>query len=772
MTASIVQSNSIEGTTASVNVVLGVAPTVGNTLVAVMSSDTVHTGTPTAGSGRAYTQRYSRVANQGFYVWTRLVASGDSATTNFTPSGANPATLAVIEVQGTYDTVGTGTFVAANGLTAAPTGLTPSTTDGLTLAIAGCHGITTGQPASPSVDNGFTITRTQNPAAIGGARAAVFVAHKVTSSTAATGTTTISWTTAQIFDRDSVQIAFTGISSGALSATATLAATATLTAAGSASTPSGAALAGTATLTATGVVGRSAGAALAATASLAAVGTKSWTSHRVLLASALAAKSLRWLVVGDSISEGQGASVVGNRWIDKANDAIKAGYQPAGVTGAVTGYLPGYYAVTSGWTPYSGRTGSTTEYAANSLGERSVRMASAGSQTYTVTGTSADLLAAAGGTYSWAVDGGSATNVSPGANSKTTISLGAAGSHTITITRVAGTVTFGGVVVYNGDESSGIRVYDAAHYSWMTSDFDADLPAIYNTVAPDLVVIATGINDTQSDAVIKANVQAMIAAVRAACAKEPAIMVAIMYQPNGRSDWTSTAAVLNSIAIDDPTVGIIDFYATMGTATTSGLWTGDGLHPSDSGHAFMATQAATTIAGASAALTATGTLTSAGRVGTGTSATLAATSTLTATGQVGRSSTAALAGTATLTAAGSVSAGLSSAAALAASGTLAAAGLVGSSASSTLSATVTLSATGAVTSQGAGAAALTATATLTAAGRVGATRTAALAAVVTIAAAGTVTDPNAPVFELSVQAVPPAHQVGDVQAAYTVRSVP
>lgn len=634
MAASVVQSAGSSVATDPATVVLGATPTAGNTLLAVMSSDTtIQTSTfPTAGAGRNYTLRGSRVANQGFYVWTRLVTSGDSATTSFDIAGANPGTYAVAEIAGTYDTIGTITFAAANGLNLPITGLTPGGTDNLVVAIVGGHSVSNSVPAAETADNGFTVFVAQDPPSVGGTRSAVILASKATGSTSATGTTTISWTGAQIFDRDGFQISFLGISSGSavnadFTGSGTLAAAVVETervAAGfTGSGTLSAAVAGIPSVTAAFTGSGTLAAAIAdvervsanfnGSGTLTAIAGKAWSNWRNLVNAALTAQTMSTLVVGDSISEGEGASARANRWVDKMNDALKALYQPGGVTGASTGYLPGYYAANTIGNPYTSTSG-FSEFGANSLGERSMRATGTATQVYTVTGTSADLLAASGGTYSWAVDGGSTTNVSPGANSKTHISLGSAGSHTITIRWVSGTVTFGGVVVFNGDEASGIRVLDASHYSWMTTDFSNDLPAIYNTVSPDVVLFATGINDTQTDAQIKANVQGMIADTRAACTKEPACLVVIMYQPSGRSDWATTVTELRAIATDDPTVGIIDYYALMGTATTSGYWTGDGLHPSNSGHAYMGTQAAAVLQmtpTVTAAFTGSGTLTAA-----------------------------------------------------------------------------------------------------------------------------------------------------------------
>lgn len=215
MAASVVQSNSANTTTTPATVVLGAAPTAGNTLVAVMASDTTHTGVPTAGAGNSYTIQDTQVASQGWYVWTRLVVAGDSATTTFVPNGANPAALMVIEVAGTFDKVGTRVHVTASAAASiAPTGLTPATTDGITLAVGGLHGIVAGALSGGAASAGFTFLRSQFAAGTGGTLGGVIAAYLVTTATSATPTTTLSWTN-NATDRDAVQIAFTGLAGGA-----------------------------------------------------------------------------------------------------------------------------------------------------------------------------------------------------------------------------------------------------------------------------------------------------------------------------------------------------------------------------------------------------------------------------------------------------------------------------------------------------------------------------------------------------------------------------
>jgi hypothetical protein len=217
MVASVVQSATTYNISSTAStVVLGAAPTAGNTLLAVMASDTTAAAAPTAGTGNGYTQRVGQVNAQGFYVWTRAVAGGESATTSFTLSTGSAAALAVVEIQGTYDKFGTGTTnTSTPAASRTTTGLAPATTDGLTVAIAGLHSLAA-VPTGGAADNTFSFLAAKYSGLAQSTETGVVLAYKVTSSTAATGTTTLSWT-GNVNDRDGVQIAFTGIGGGAAS---------------------------------------------------------------------------------------------------------------------------------------------------------------------------------------------------------------------------------------------------------------------------------------------------------------------------------------------------------------------------------------------------------------------------------------------------------------------------------------------------------------------------------------------------------------------------
>ena len=318
----------------------------------------------------------------------------------------------------------------------------------------------------------------------------------------------------------------------------------------------------------------------------------------------------KWLAIGDSITEGQGASTRAKRWVDLVKTNLRSTY--AATDGY--NYLPAFYAVytpDSTWGLIATTTGTVTwdNWAAN-LGYRHAGMLTGATLVYTVQGTAADLWwLSNGGTFTWKVDAGSATSVNTAGtyhtDNKTRISLGASGSHTITIACTAGNVNFSGIAVFDGDTTSGVHFYDSAHTSFTVANFLADateFPRAVAAVAPDLVTIELGLNDASSVSVatFQTQLQTLINQLKA-LPTIPSILLIAAYQPAPSvtagflAGWQSYVAAMKTIQAADPTrISVLDLTATMPTATTAGtgLYRTDGLHPNDSGHTAIATAVA------------------------------------------------------------------------------------------------------------------------------------------------------------------------------------
>ena len=162
------------------------------------------------------------------------------------------------------------------------------------------------------------------------------------------------------------------------------------------------------------------------------------------------------LAIGDSLTEGQGATTRANRWLDRFSARFRAEHRlPSGGT-----YVPAWYAVyapDSPWgTPYAVNAGTATKRSwAPGLGLRSLEVRS-GAVTYGgLRGTTAEIWLTPGSTttVTTRVDGGAAVTrtVVPWAFQKLTVPLGALGTHALRVaTPSGGSLVLAGLVVRAG----------------------------------------------------------------------------------------------------------------------------------------------------------------------------------------------------------------------------------------------------------------------------------------------------------------------------------
>jgi lysophospholipase L1-like esterase len=319
------------------------------------------------------------------------------------------------------------------------------------------------------------------------------------------------------------------------------------------------------------------------------------------------------LFVGTSISEGQKSTKAENRFIAKLRDGLRALYQPAGVTGGF-GYHPSLYsAQATTFTSLITNVGALNRSSSYGLGLRSyILSSSAATVTWTFTGTGFDLVYVVGpatGTFSYQVDGGAAVNVNTNnatlADGHTTQVRGlSATSHTVTINWVSGTSLVNGIMIYNGDETKGIRVWDGAHSGYASTDFAATpgwLQHIGTALNPSLVIIELSTNDYylgKPVATLTANVQSMIASIKANMSNGTTpsfLLVNVWDRPQGGGTivdtWANYKAGYAAVAASDANVALIDLSLRVnpGTASASGglLDPTDMVHPVDLGHAFI-----------------------------------------------------------------------------------------------------------------------------------------------------------------------------------------
>lgn len=341
---------------------------------------------------------------------------------------------------------------------------------------------------------------------------------------------------------------------------------------------------------------------------------------------AVADEPLDILLVGDSMAAGHVATTPAKMWSRLLQDELRRRWQPAGVTGGV-GYLPAHRTRTfSGSPALAGPftwVNEPADLAVYGLGMRHKALVAGVSASVTVNATGFDIFWAGGpttGSFTWSIDGGAATTVN---TFKLTQSGGfvtqvrglSSGSHDLLIEHASGGgVAFEGVMVYDGDEAAGIRVWEGGHSGWKASDFLDPLRSNLNTtdprwlatvatINPSAILIALGANELGAKvppATYRANLAELVAYLRAYTTPDADIVIVIEPQRHDHDNdtnpaiypWAQYVNQVYALARGDGAVGVCDLSARFGThAYAAGidlLDANDKVHPSDLGHAVWA----------------------------------------------------------------------------------------------------------------------------------------------------------------------------------------
>lgn len=318
----------------------------------------------------------------------------------------------------------------------------------------------------------------------------------------------------------------------------------------------------------------------------------------------VASSPLSIVCIGDSITEGFYATTLAGRWIERL--ASRLGNAISGAAAPV--YYPAHTTQTGYTWPWTlaGGTNNTTY----GLGRRAYNLPAAATMSISFTGTSFTIFwtrQVSGGTFSYAVDGGAATNVDTSgaeASGRTTTVTGLSNTaHTVAIARISGTSVIEGLIGYSG--TAGIRIYDGGHSGYTSADFvDGSNPRWIDAIAtiqPALVIVGLGVNDTQtvSAATYKANIETLIANIRAQTTTDPAIALLAMYQHGAAGgfpfdDWSDYVTALDDLASanDSGEIMVIDltgpFGGYSGVTTALGGLHPDRVHPTNAGHSLIA----------------------------------------------------------------------------------------------------------------------------------------------------------------------------------------
>jgi len=316
---------------------------------------------------------------------------------------------------------------------------------------------------------------------------------------------------------------------------------------------------------------------------------------------------------GDSLIEASNLTNTYDRWINRVTDKLSnitgnlspgVGYVPMasvnsnGITGG--GGTP-TTPVTNFWTI----AGATGTLGANGLGQRSLVTAAGStcSRTATVNCSSFDLFYSTKNTYGGitvTIDGGAPTTINANGSSTQTMTKwnsGAltTGSHTVVIATTNAGVTnatflndIAGVFFYLGNETSGIRGYEAGHPTYPSQAVQTRELQQIALIQPDLVLIAWGANDSAfsiSPTSTATNFASIVASITGACTVAPSYVYVATWgvgSAGTEATWlTYRDAIFNAAA--STSVGLVDIYEKLGwQASTTTLQ--DGIaHPNVAG---------------------------------------------------------------------------------------------------------------------------------------------------------------------------------------------
>lgn len=330
-------------------------------------------------------------------------------------------------------------------------------------------------------------------------------------------------------------------------------------------------------------------------------------------------------VIGDSMREGQGATTTATRSVTRMLDAMREEYQPRAIPGG-RGWIPSRYVAPTliddnDWT----NVGSPSAWDIVALGGRGSTVTTSITKTIVVFGTSIDVYysvgaaGTTGATLRVTIDGAAQTAIATynitttTPFSKTSYTFAARGFHTIKFDATVSGTIFEGLTVYDGDESAGIRMWEACHYGWTTKQYsdnlinsaagiptgwsNSALGAQLSRIQPSVVIINLGTNDYGQGSAVSTYISYMnriIAEVKANCTIKPWIIIEEPHNigtaatPNEPlANWV---AGRQALVAADPDLDYLDLsqrIPSMAGATDPLGLTVDFIHYSDKGHRLV-----------------------------------------------------------------------------------------------------------------------------------------------------------------------------------------
>ena len=285
------------------------------------------------------------------------------------------------------------------------------------------------------------------------------------------------------------------------------------------------------------------------------------------------------LQLGDSLTEGYNATSIRKRWASLEADALQQRWNPT-QTARGGHYRPAYWhgtlagnsSIPAPATLVSGTSATDSSFG---FGGRCAQFNANGrGLIYTENCTSFDICYVSGpatGTIGVTVDGGTEITFTTAAslaggkrwNSSTNGGLTlSAGSHTIQVRQVGATSCyFSGLMLYLGNETSGIQVVEAGHFGWKASDWITSNTYRLQEVGvfqPHLISIMLGANDWQAgvaSSTFAANLQTLITQLRGVLTATTSFQIIACHERGdsvtSTEPWQAYVAAMRAVAASD-----------------------------------------------------------------------------------------------------------------------------------------------------------------------------------------------------------------------------
>jgi lysophospholipase L1-like esterase len=315
------------------------------------------------------------------------------------------------------------------------------------------------------------------------------------------------------------------------------------------------------------------------------------------------------LALGTSITEGANITTLEGRWTSLLRDKLRV---RLGLPAGGQGYVKSNYGTTPGtlpepWTLVGAATNGET-----GLGGRDRELTTTKTMAFTFDGTGLRLYYSgySGGNddiIGVQIDGGAVTQVNTQAASLLPMRFWdsaalASGEHTVILSRVTGTVYIDGILIYDGDEDSGIWMFEGGRSAGQISYYTTSTPATYmphwvGQIQPALVLIESPMNEwffgtTPSTWIT--NLTALVLAIRSASTPDPSIMLVFPYErgaggSTGARPYQEYITAGLAYAASDGNISVCNMVTAFGSQPwTPGLVDVDQSHPTATGSELWA----------------------------------------------------------------------------------------------------------------------------------------------------------------------------------------